>query len=132
MDGGGDLTSILGRAFVHLGVLGLAAVLLGGVALVLAVVFALRRSGRGPFAAAMGLALVSLAIGAAGTALGYVAMENAITQLGPAVTPKDEAAGTAAARASIYLSSWLAVPGLFVALHGLLRPRPRPLEGDES
>lgn len=132
MDGNGGLASILARAVSHLGVVGLAAVLLGGVALVLAVVFALRRSGRGPFAAAMGLALVSLAIGAAGTALGYVAMENAITQLGPAVTPQDEAAGTAAARASIYLSSWVAVPGLLVALHGLLRPRPTPIDEDPS
>ena len=101
------------------GTLGVLALLVGLGILVAGIVVARRGGSRGQALAVLAAALLPFLLGSLGTALGSIGGFDEIVRLGPAVTPKDMAAGqrhALAAAACGTVGTILAVCGGIAAL----------------
>lgn len=115
--------SLLLRAAMNLGCLGLLALLIAIASLVTSITLFVRRSRRALCAVVCLFPVAALAIACVGALLGHLAAEEAIRRLGANVTPKDYAAGRMATLSAPYLVASIALPALVVALAAAVRGR---------
>jgi hypothetical protein len=103
------------------GVAGMLAVLLGATVLVLGIVVSARRGPRRHALALFAAAWLPLPIALFGKALNEIAAFDEIIRLGPAMTPKDMAAGLSAAQAVTACALLALLLGLSGAVAALAR-----------